>query len=374
VVLLTLGAGAVLALLFGAAFTARGPDEHALLAENLAKFAGDSESAPFFQLVAGLDRPLRNLLRSLESLGQLGLILLLASFGGFAPRVLKRRRHITATFSALALVACACLIWTWAGPRLLQATPFLALAAVGYFLVRDRRDPLLLLALFSLLAGLRVLLQFHPLWYGFYLLVPAYLFVVYALGTRVIEWLPRRRTAIAALVALALLVLGRFEGAMLRAYGDKTSVLVTSKGALRDYPSGRPEAIAEFLEYAETHLAPEEPAMVVMPEGVSLNYFTGFPNPTAYYLFTPPEINSAAVERRMIQELDTTKPEYLLMTSRDLSEFGRTGIGLDYALELGDWIRRSYDLERVFEAGEARPWRLLLLRKRGHNAQPTPKG
>ena len=71
----------------------------------------------------------------------------------------------------------------------------------------------------------------------------------------------------------------------------------------------------------------------------------------------------------MLRELEATRPELLLMTSRDLSEFGRRGIGLDYALELGEWIRGSYDLERVFEAAGDRPWRLLLLRRR--DAKPA---
>ena len=33
----------------------------------------------------------------------------------------------------------------------------------------------------------------------------------------------------------------------------------------------------------------------------------------------------------MIRELEATRPEYLVMTSRDVSEYGRRGIGLDYA-------------------------------------------
>ncbi len=244
-----------------------------------------------------------------------------------------------------------------------QATPLLAVGAALVCLARDRRDPLLLLAVFALASGLRVLLQFHPMWYGFYLVVPAYPFVVYALGVRAAGLLPARRTVAVTLAALGLLIAVRFETTMWQAWRAKTSVLATAKGSLRDVPDGRAEAIAEFLRYAETHLAAAEPRMVVLPEGVSLNYFTGFPNPTAYYLFIPPEIGSPEVEQRMIRELEATRPELLLLTSRDVSEFGRRGIGVDYALALGDWIRGSYDLERVFEAGET-PWRLILLRRR----------
>ncbi len=360
-ILLTLGSGALLALLFVATFAARGPTEHTLFGENLAKFAGDGESAAFFEVVAGLDRPGPRLLRALISAGQLGLLMLLAGFGGLAPELAKQRRWVAAAVAAAALAAGARLLWQWAEVPIFQATPLVILAVVGVCLVRDRKDPLLLLGAFAFFTGLRVLLRFHPMWYGFYLVVPAYLFVVYGLGVRAAEKLPARRTVVLALAVLALLLTWRFESAMWRSYRDKTSVLLTEKGSMRDVPDGLPETVAEFLDYAKTRLAPHKPKMVVMPEGVSLNYFTGFANPTAYYLFTPPEIGSAEVERRMIRELEATRPELLLLTSRDLSEFGRRGIGLDYALELGEWMRGSYELERVFEV---RSWRLVLLRRR----------
>ena len=275
------------------------------------------------------------------------------------------RRHGDFALAALGLLAasaCASLIWLWAEVRLFHAIPILCLVAIGYCLVRDRRDPLLLLAAFSLAFGLRVVLQYHPLWYGFCLVVPGYVFAVYALGERVARRLPGRAAVVTALACLALHMMSRFESKMWRAYGERSSVLVTSKGEIRDAPTGRLRVIGEFLDYAQSGWEAE--TLVVLPEGVSLNYFTGIRNPTAYYLFTPAEITSETVENRMIDELDAAKPDYLVLTSRDVSEYGRQGIGLDYALSLGDWIRATYDLERVFEAAGDRPWRLVLLRRR----------
>ncbi len=366
-ILLILGSGTLLALLFVATFAAREPTEHSLFGENLAKFAGDDGSAAFFEVVAGLDQPGPGLRRAFTAAGQLGLLMVLAGFGGLAPDLAEKRRWVAAALAALALAACARLLWQWADVPIFQATPLVILGVVGICLVHDRKDPLVLLGIFALFSGLRVLLRFHPMWYGFYLVVPAYLFLVYGLGVRAAQKLPARRTVVMALAALALLLTWRFESAMWRSYRAKTSVLVTAKGSMRDLPDGLPETVAEFLDYAKTRLAPLKPEMVVLPEGVSLNYFTGFANPTAYYLFTPPEIGSAEVERRMIRELEATRPELLLVTSRDLSEFGRRGIGDDYALELGEWIRGSYGLERVFEV---QSWRLVLLRRRDAERLP----
>jgi len=357
----TLVAGVLAGGLFVAVFAARAPGEHALFAENLLKFAAEPD--PFFAVVAGFVRPGEQLVRVATATGKLALIVLLGGFGGLAPGLWKRPETVKALLAVLALAACAAAIWAWADVRLMQATPLLALAAIATALIRDREDPLLLLAVYALVSGLRVLLEFHPLWYGFYLAVPAFPFLV-LLASRVAARLPARRTAAATLAGLALVICWRFEAGVRRAYAAKTDVLATSKGALRDLPTGRAEAIGQFLAWAASRPGAPRPSMVVLPEGVSLNVFTGFPNPTAYYLFTPPEIPTPEVERRMIRELDATKPDFLVITSRDLAEFGRRGIGLDYALALGDWIRASYDLDRVFEAGRP-PWRLLLLRRRG---------
>jgi hypothetical protein len=352
-ILSTLLAGVLLGGLFVALFAARGEAEHALFAENLTKFAGDPD--PFFSVVAGLDRPGPHLVRSLASTAQVAALVLLAALGGFFLKSARLR-----LFAVPALAGCLWLVWRWSEPRLFQATPILALAALGFFLIRDRRDPLVLLAGFALFSAPRVLLQFHPMWYGFFLVVPAYPFL--AVGA---ARLARGRRTVAAVLALTALVLaGSYAWRMGQVYEDKTSVLLTAKGRMRDFPDGRLEAVGELLRYAETRLASRSATMVVMPEGVSLNYFTAFPNPTAYYLFTPPEIGSPEVERKMMRELAAAPPDYLVLTSRDLSEYGRRGIGLDYALELGDWIRATYDLERVFEAGEAPSFRLLLLRRR----------
>ncbi len=363
-VLKILGLALVLGLVFVSAFAQRGPEEHALLAENLAKFVADPVSAPFFQMVAGLDRPQANLFRALESGARVAAVMLLAFFGSAVPRLVRQKRWGAGLASAAALGAGLWLVWSSADVRLFQATPLLALAVAGHQLVRNRRDPLLLLAAYTLFSAPRVLLQFHPMWYGFYLVVPAYAFLVYALGRRLAGPPDARPFVVAALVGLSLLTLWRFERAMWESHREMTIVLVTPKGTLRDYPVGRAEALQEFLDYAAERFGRGRPRMVVFPEGVSLNYFADVENPTAYYLFTPPEIGSPAVERRILDELHATRPEYVVITSRDVREFGRRQFGVDYALGLGAWIEQGYVLERGFGGGASGPWRLVLLRRR----------
>jgi hypothetical protein len=102
---------------------------------------------------------------------------------------------------------------------------------------------------------------------------------------------------------------------------------------------------------------------VVLPEGVSLNYFTGLRNPTAYYNFIPPEIPTLEEEQRMLAELQKAAPEYVIFIDRDTGEFGRRGFGIDYALDLSAWIRDAYQIEKTF--GSREHWAMVLLRRKG---------
>jgi hypothetical protein len=362
-VLRIVGLGLALGLVFVGVFAQRGPEEHALLAENLAKFVGDPVSASFFEVVAGLDRSGTNLLRALEAVARVGGLMLLAGLGSGVVRLARQRRFGASLASAVSLGVGLWLIWASAGVRLLQATPLIALAVVAYHLVRDRRDPLLLLAAYALLSAPRVLLEFHPMWYGFYLVVPAYPFLVYLVGQRLPLRPDVRHFVVGALAALAILSLWRFHEEMRISYEEMTSVLATPKGTLRDDPVGRAEAIQEFLTYTAERFE-REPRMVVFPEGVSLNYFAGVANPTAYYLFTPPEIASPTVSRRVLEELRSTRPEYVVITSRDLREFGHSRFGVDYAPDLGAWIRQGYVLERGFGGDRKGAWAMILMRRR----------
>jgi hypothetical protein len=148
-----------------------------------------------------------------------------------------------------------------------------------------------------------------------------------------------------------------------------TSVLETPKGTLRDFPIGRAEAIREFLGWLEQRAPAPGTTLVVFPEGVSLNYFSGLPNPTAYHLFTPPEMGPG-VEARMLAELRTSRPDLVVFASRDLREFGSRGFGIDYARATRGFVSRHYLLERRFAgppsgANASNPWSLEVWRARG---------
>ncbi|NQU07977.1 MAG: hypothetical protein HQ583_05395, partial [Candidatus Abyssubacteria bacterium] len=357
------GFGAVVGLLFLAAFAADDPGDHALLAENFLRYSKFTEGL-FFHRLGGLDQPTENMILTLKSSGQVAALILLASIAGAALPMIRQKKWIPVLAGIVAALACAWLVLRIADVRLFQAALPLALALTLYYAVRNRRDPLFLLSAFVALSALRIPLKFYPVWFGFYLVPPAFPFVIHALGVRATARLPGRRFVVFALGALAIVMLFRFQMSSSRSYRAMTSALVTPKGVLKDFPVGRAEAVADFLAYVEERFPEKKPTMVVFPEGVSLNYFTGMKNPTAYYLFIPPQISSPTVEERLLDELRAGQPEYIALTSRNTSEFGRKGFGVDYGLRVTAWINRAYSPERVFRGPEGTSWRLVLLRRR----------
>lgn len=360
---IVIGLGLVSGLAFLSIFHARGPGEHALLAENILRYAGNMKDY-FFHRVGGLDRPFDNIILTLKSLAQVTAIMLTAGVAGAAIPMARGKRWIPTALGTAAAVACAWLVWRFADVTIYQATLPLALALAVYFGVRDRRDPLLLLSVFVLLSALRIPLKFYPVWFGFYLFAPAFPLLVYALGPRLASWMPGRRVIVCALGALAVVTMLKFHRSTSESYGRMTSALSTPKGLMRDFPIGRAEAVADFLTYIDERFPGEKPSLVVFPQGVSLNYYTGMRNPTAYYLFVPAEVNSPELEARIIEELHAVQPDYIAFTSRYMKEFGVKGFGIDYGRGVAGWIDANYSRERVFRGPEGTAWRIVLMHRR----------
>jgi hypothetical protein len=359
-----------------ALFGGRGGAEHSLFTENLnlAKFSGGAGGA-FFLAVAGLDRPwlrVASILRGLLTLAAViwGALLAHSALGAY-----KEGKILRAIAGVAAVPVAGLAVWYFADVHLLAgATLTGAILLVVLIARRQWDDPLLLLTAFVLLSALRIPLSDEPLWYGFSLCAPVYLFAVYGLAVRLPRLLRAPRVMVVALAVVAALVLVRFEFAMWYGfepgggYRDMTSSLVTAKGVMRDCATGRAEAMGQFLDYmARKSGSDREGGLVVIPEGLTLNYFTGIRNPTAYYLFIPPELQPSSVEERMVEELAATRPRYVVWNARDVREFGAGQFGSDYARAIESWLAHNYQVEREFPIDPkpgAAAYSIVLLRYR----------
>ena len=250
--------------------------------------------------------------------------------------------------------------WTWialavatvllANDTFFRAWSLLQLALIP-FAIRRPREPLALLLLLSLCGTSRIFLNLTPVWYGFVFILPVLLLIVYVL----FAWLPERGVYAreAAVLWLPLLIAICATGLVAAhvTYADGYRV-TTPRGTYYDVSPARGRAVAALLEHLRRVEARE---LVVMPEGLGLNYLTRVSTPLRYQTFTPVEI--AGAEAPIVAELAAKRPQYVAIVTRDLREFGYTGLGVDYGRGITAFLRANYDVERRF--GE-----IVLLRVR----------
>ncbi len=88
----------------------------------------------------------------------------------------------------------------------------------------------------------------------------------------------------------------------------------------------------------------------------------------------PPEL-AIFGEDVMLERFREAPPDWIVLVSRPLPEYGLKGFGLDYAVELADWIERNYQHRQSYGAPPQR-WNsefgLQLLRHTGDSAETTP--
>ena len=360
------GAAAALAGVAGfAAFSARAPGDYSLWGDNFGRFAGSGLADPFFLAVAGLDRPGAALITQVVLLMALAGAVFGANAAARLASASERGDAATLAVGVVGAAALLVLVPLAGDARILGASVLVGPVLIAWLLLRDRRDPLLLLALLVLLCAPRVLLQAHPVWYGFTLSIPAIPLAVVGLGARLSPRMQAPRATAAVLVAVALFAAGRHVATSMAHWRAQSALFDTGGGTMHDLPIGRAEAIGAFLDHAKSRRGTVD-SLLVLPEGVSLNHWSGLGSPSGRYLFTPPEVPGPEVEADILGELRAEPPDWIVMNSRDLREFGVRRFGADYAPRVGTWIRKHYVRERVFGPHE---WKLELWTQR----EPLPR-
>jgi hypothetical protein len=119
-----------------------------------------------------------------------------------------------------------------------------------------------------------------------------------------------------------------------------TFPITTPRGTMLALPDVG-ESINEAISFINRETAPGEP-IAVMPEGTSLNFFTGRPNPLRDEI-TIPGILDPEGERRAIERLIATNTRLVMITNRATPEFGPAVFGRDYCKTLMGWIEENFE-------------------------------
>jgi hypothetical protein len=124
-----------------------------------------------------------------------------------------------------------------------------------------------------------------------------------------------------------------------------TYPLITERGTIIAVPD-LGQAMEEAIDFINRETAPGE-YVAVMPEGTSLNFFTGRPNPLREEITTPGFLDQEG-EGRAIRRLTQSNTRLVLVTNRPTPEFGPPIFGRDYCERLMRWVEENFEAVAIF--------------------------
>lgn len=188
--------------------------------------------------------------------------------------------------------------------------------------------------------------------YGFVLAFPAILLSVVALLYWIPRYLERRGWAGGVFrgIGVGMLLFAFFCCLQVVDELISTKTLITG-GEHEKFRSGKTNYSmpADFaIQWLLEHTQPTD-TVVVLPEGVTINYYARRVNPTGQINFMPPEIVMYG-ESHVLDRLKAQPPDYCIVIHRETSEYGLDLFGRDYGASIMAWVARNY--QPVHRLGE----------------------
>lgn len=211
-------------------------------------------------------------------------------------------------------------------------------------------------AAFALCIMFKIALRPNLIFYGFALTMPV---VVLTIATAV-DWLPKvlsadgvgrrlRLALIMLLVADATAVLSRTAFYTHR----KNFVLGSGRDSLRcTEKQGAPLKAA--MGYLDRRMSPDD-TLLVLPEGISLNYLLRRETNSPYVNFMQPELVMYG-EENILADLRSNPSDFVLLVTRNVAGYGLDHFGqAGYGDKIMKWIRTNYVVEKQFGADPFEP-------------------
>jgi hypothetical protein len=195
----------------------------------------------------------------------------------------------------------------------------------------------LLLAVLASTLMLRMALNGRIYQYGFYQAALASVLLPAILIAELPDWLRlthRGRTLI-VVATLALLVPGVTILAMKSQQTFRLKTVAVGEGLDRFYSFPRQiEATGELVQAVSAALRHTDPekTLLVLPEGLTINYLTRLRNPVPDFFFPDPN-------EQFLNSLEGKQPDLIVLVSRDLREYGVQRYGGN---SLMPWLEKNY--------------------------------
>lgn len=273
--------------------------------------------------------------RNMAACVGLGLVLVLLLLGAISNSF--RWSMCGSALAPATFIGCVFVAWKWWKVRYLPESAILVFP--------------LLWSVFALFLLAKMGLWPRIFHYGFYLGMPAAIFVVFLLVWLLPEELNRFevnpiafRILATVFIAVGIFQLLKISNGFYQAkgftVGQGNDRIIAYNPNVRD--AGYGYAVQEAVTWIQNNTSPSN-TLAVLPEGVMVNYLTRRINPTPYTVFALSEIQAYG-ETNMIRAYDRNSPDYILLIHRNSSEFKMNYFGLErgYGYDMMQWIRTNY--------------------------------
>lgn len=319
----------------------------------------DIVSSIFYKRNMGLDAPGARL--SIMVRAFLGVAMIAGAVAAAdAARKLQRRMQIGAFVASLLLVIGSCVIRLGTDPFqsspwfpvpwvLLGASLTLTTLAAGAYALRAGNVLLLMWTVFALATLAKIWLAPRVYHYGFVLAMPATLVLIGGLLHFIPQALKKsggggdlfRRMALTLLIADSIFFLKISNNY----YRNKSVVVGTGGDAIftsENKIDPRGAVVAKVLERIDV-LMPPNATLVVLPEGVMLNYLSRRTNPTRFLSSLDAPLFGEEMIRASIQ---AHPPDFILLTPKDMSEYGADPFDVDprFGRQILQWVDSNYSM------------------------------
>jgi hypothetical protein len=206
---------------------------------------------------------------------------------------------------------------------------------------------------FSLLLLLKMIFLSRIHHYGFILAMPATMMLVVLLLNWIPSWIKRsggsaavvQTAALVLLAAIVVMHMCRMSPWLER---RNTEVGSGADAIIVDYQRG--PIVKDALAYLASAMRPDQ-TLVVMPEGVMLNYLLRRDSTVPYLTFLPPDLIMFD-EQAMLEALKKQPPDFIALMHRPVGEYGFAAFGGDYAQSFLKWMMDHYDFQHPVVFGD----------------------
>ncbi len=347
-------------------------------------FTSPVASNVFYRRIMGIDSSLQNVLMIVfTGLKYLAALLIIAAAGKTLCIVRDKRLKAVVAFALLILIYILALPFInrifWV--EMFRGVPLVIIALGTYFCLsvlwfknngaKVRQNlTLLVMAVFSFTMLIKIMLNVHIYHYGFALAMPGTLLSAASLVHYSPSFLWSKsfeKFFIRCLIAMiiGLIIIGHVLFCK-KLYDFKTYPIGTGPDTILTYPANISPVGASVNIAVERirKLVKEDETLLVLPEGIMLNYLSRRVNPFWYIHFMPFEQEMIG-EDKILSSMIACSPDYIALTDRNMLEFGYKGFGIDYGINVFAWIKENYKpLEKITSVSDSGEKFNIIISKR----------